>query len=147
MWIGYLDTGASDVIFDDAPKVSLFPTHDYVMIEAGPAHAESWRAEWNRWISRGRATSSRPRSFCGSSSAADRIGCDLSIDRFLAASVQAPDASFADLTESLDTVAATTAEACPRRSVRLWVASAHSLSLHATRQLRNCHRPPAGRLR
>ena len=47
-WLGYLDTGASDVIFCDAPKVALFPTHNYVMIEAGPAQAESWRSERNR---------------------------------------------------------------------------------------------------
>ena len=48
-WLGYLATGASDVIFHDVPKVSLIPTHDYVMIEAGPAQAASWRAEWDRW--------------------------------------------------------------------------------------------------
>jgi len=48
-WLGYLDTGASDVIFCDSPKVSLLPTHDYVMIEAGHAQAASWRAAWDRW--------------------------------------------------------------------------------------------------
>jgi hypothetical protein len=48
-WLGYLDTGASDVIFSDVPKVSLFASHDYVVLEAGPAQAESWRDEWNRW--------------------------------------------------------------------------------------------------
>lgn len=40
---------------------------------------------------------------------------------------------------------ATAAAACPRQSVRLWVASAQSLSTHATRQLRDCSRPLAGR--
>ena len=48
-WLGYLETGGSDVIFYDVPKVSLFPTHNYVMIEAGPAQAKSWRPEWVRW--------------------------------------------------------------------------------------------------
>lgn len=46
-WLGYLNTGASDVIFYDVPKVSLFPTHDYVMIEAGPTQAAGWRAAWD----------------------------------------------------------------------------------------------------
>ncbi|MGZ4306043.1 MAG: hypothetical protein ACXVSL_14395 [Solirubrobacteraceae bacterium] len=48
-WLGYLQTGASDVIFYDVPKVSLFPTHDYVLIEAGPAQAAVWREAWDRW--------------------------------------------------------------------------------------------------
>jgi hypothetical protein len=47
-WLGYLRTGASDVVFYDVPKVSLMPTHEYVLIEAGPEQAESWRAEWDR---------------------------------------------------------------------------------------------------
>lgn len=47
-WLGYLETGASDVIFYDAPKASLLPTHRYVVIEAGPAQAESWRGAWDR---------------------------------------------------------------------------------------------------
>ena len=48
-WLGYLDTGAADVIFYDVPKVSLFPTHDYVIVEAGPQQAGSWRGRWDRW--------------------------------------------------------------------------------------------------
>ena len=48
-WLGYLDTGAVDVIFDDVRKVTLFPTHDYVLIEAGPEQAGSWRAAWDDW--------------------------------------------------------------------------------------------------
>jgi hypothetical protein len=48
-WLGYLDTGGADVIFYHVPKVSLFPTHEYVVIEAGPAQAGAWRATWNRW--------------------------------------------------------------------------------------------------
>jgi hypothetical protein len=48
-WLGYLDTGGADVIFYDVPKVSLFPTHDHVVIEAGPGQAGAWRAPWNRW--------------------------------------------------------------------------------------------------
>ncbi|MBV9001228.1 MAG: hypothetical protein JO304_19385 [Solirubrobacterales bacterium] len=48
-WLGYLDTGGADVIFYDVRKVSLFPTHDYVVIEAGPEQAGAWRAAWDRW--------------------------------------------------------------------------------------------------
>lgn len=48
-WLGYLDTGAADTIFYDVPKVSLFPTHDYVLVEAGPEQAGAWRAAWDRW--------------------------------------------------------------------------------------------------
>jgi hypothetical protein len=42
-WLGYLDTRAADIIFDDVRKVSLFPTHEYVLIEAGPEQAGAWR--------------------------------------------------------------------------------------------------------
>jgi hypothetical protein len=42
-WLGYLDTGSSDIIFSDAPKVSLYPSWDYVLIEAGRQQAATWR--------------------------------------------------------------------------------------------------------
>lgn len=47
-WLGYLDTGGADVIFSGVPTVSLFPTHDYVLVEAGPEQARAWRAAWDR---------------------------------------------------------------------------------------------------
>lgn len=48
-WLGYLDTGAADTVFYDVPKATLFPTHEYVMIEAGPEQAGAWRGIWDRW--------------------------------------------------------------------------------------------------
>lgn len=42
-WIGYLDTGASDIVFWDAPKVTLYAGWHYVMILAGPDQATTWR--------------------------------------------------------------------------------------------------------
>lgn len=42
-WLGYLDTGASDIIFWNAPKVMLYEGWQYVLIEAGPEQAETWR--------------------------------------------------------------------------------------------------------
>ena len=42
-WIGYLDTGASDTVFCDAPKVTLYSGWHYVMILAGPDQAATWR--------------------------------------------------------------------------------------------------------
>lgn len=42
-WLGYLDTGTVDIVFDDAPTVTLYPGWQYVLIEAGSAQAASWR--------------------------------------------------------------------------------------------------------
>jgi hypothetical protein len=42
-WIGYLDTGASDIVFWDAPKVTLYYGWSYVFVLAGPDQAATWR--------------------------------------------------------------------------------------------------------
>jgi hypothetical protein len=42
-WLGYLDTGAHDVVFPSAPRVSLYWDWPYVLVEAGPAEALDWR--------------------------------------------------------------------------------------------------------
>lgn len=42
-WIGYLDTGASDIVFWDAPKVTLYSGWRYVFVLAGPDQAGGWR--------------------------------------------------------------------------------------------------------
>lgn len=42
-WLGYLDTGADDVVFVDAPRVSLYADWEYVVVEAGPRQAACWR--------------------------------------------------------------------------------------------------------
>jgi len=42
-WIGYLDTGASDVVFWDAPKITLYTGWHYVIVLAGPDQAATWR--------------------------------------------------------------------------------------------------------
>lgn len=42
-WIGYLDTGASDIVFWDAPKVTLHRGWRYVFVLAGPGQAATWR--------------------------------------------------------------------------------------------------------
>lgn len=46
-WLGYLDTGADDVVFPDAPRVSLYWGWPYVLVQAGPAQAATWR-RWDR---------------------------------------------------------------------------------------------------
>ena len=35
-WLGYLETGAHDVVFPDAPRVSLYFDWRYVLVEGGP---------------------------------------------------------------------------------------------------------------
>ena len=47
-WLGYLDTGADDIVFPDAPKVTLYSGWDYVLVEAGPEQAATWR-QWGGW--------------------------------------------------------------------------------------------------
>jgi hypothetical protein len=42
-WLGYLDTGAHDVVFPSAPRVTLYWDWRYVVVEAGPAEALRWR--------------------------------------------------------------------------------------------------------
>ncbi|MCK9494136.1 MAG: PH domain-containing protein [Dehalococcoidia bacterium] len=47
-WLGYLDTGAHDVVFDDAPMVSLYFDWNYVLVQAGPEQALTWRTGHTR---------------------------------------------------------------------------------------------------
>ena len=42
-WLGYLDTGAHSVVFDDPPKVSIYWSWRYVLVAAGPKEAITWR--------------------------------------------------------------------------------------------------------
>jgi hypothetical protein len=42
-WLGYLDTGGSDVVFPEAPRVFMYAEWGYVLVEAGPDQAASWR--------------------------------------------------------------------------------------------------------
>jgi hypothetical protein len=43
-WLGYLDTGADDVVFPDAPRVTLYAGWPYVLVQAGPEQAATWRS-------------------------------------------------------------------------------------------------------
>lgn len=49
-WLGYLETGADDIVFPDAPRVTLYAGWDYVLVEAGPEQAATWRqgGYWSR---------------------------------------------------------------------------------------------------
>lgn len=44
-WLGYLDTGGADIVFNDVRKVRPGPNNDgwYVLVEAGPEQAGVWR--------------------------------------------------------------------------------------------------------
>jgi hypothetical protein len=44
-WLGYLYTGADDIVFPDAPKVTLYWGWHYVLVEAGPEQAATWRRD------------------------------------------------------------------------------------------------------
>jgi hypothetical protein len=43
-WLGYLDTGADDVVFPDAPRAILYAGWPYVLVQAGPEQAVGWRS-------------------------------------------------------------------------------------------------------
>ncbi|RAO42213.1 hypothetical protein LUPAC06_04178 [Micromonospora saelicesensis] len=47
-WLGYLFTGAHDVVFPRAPRVSLYGDWSYVLVEAGPEQALTWRSRHSR---------------------------------------------------------------------------------------------------
>jgi hypothetical protein len=49
-WLGFLETGASDVVFADAPRVQIYSGWNYVLVQAGPRHARTWRADEGRWF-------------------------------------------------------------------------------------------------
>ena len=42
-WLGYLETGAHDIVFDDTPRVRFYADWPYVLVEAGPEQAREWR--------------------------------------------------------------------------------------------------------
>lgn len=42
-WLGYLDTGADDIVFPEAPMVTLYSGWRYVLVEGGPEQAATWR--------------------------------------------------------------------------------------------------------
>ncbi len=44
-WLGYLDTGADDIVFPGTPMVILYPGWHYVLVEAGPEQAATWRKQ------------------------------------------------------------------------------------------------------
>lgn len=48
-WLGYLDTGPSDVVFPYAPRTTLYYGYGYVLVEAGPQQAVAWRDEGFSW--------------------------------------------------------------------------------------------------
>ncbi len=48
-WLGYLDTGASDVVFPYAPRTTVYYGYGYVLVEAGPQQAAGWRHEGFNW--------------------------------------------------------------------------------------------------
>jgi hypothetical protein len=49
-WLGFLDTGASDVVLDDAPRVLMYSGWKYVLVQAGPHEARTWRSDEGRWF-------------------------------------------------------------------------------------------------
>ena len=48
-WLGFLETGASDVVLDDAPRVHVYSGWNYVLVQAGPHEARTWRSDEGRW--------------------------------------------------------------------------------------------------
>jgi hypothetical protein len=48
-WLGYLDTGVSDIVFNDVRKAGLPGRHRYVLVEAGPEQAATWRNDSPHW--------------------------------------------------------------------------------------------------
>jgi hypothetical protein len=54
-WLGYLESGDTDVVFPEAPRVPLYTGWNYVLVEAGPDQAAAWRNEdtgsgWRGWL-------------------------------------------------------------------------------------------------
>lgn len=48
-WLGYLETGADDLVFPEARRTSLYTHWPYVLVEAGPDQAAQWRQDFFSW--------------------------------------------------------------------------------------------------
>ena len=48
-WLGFLETGADDLVFPDADRVRLYSGWPYVLVQAGPAEAATWRRDLSSW--------------------------------------------------------------------------------------------------
>jgi len=48
-WLGYLDTGADDLMFTGAQMVTLYAGWHYLLVEAGPEQAATWRENNSAW--------------------------------------------------------------------------------------------------
>lgn len=48
-WLGYLETGADDLVLPDAPRVTLYAGWEYVLVQAGPGEARRWRRDLRSW--------------------------------------------------------------------------------------------------
>lgn len=48
-WLGFLETGASDVVLADAPRTRVYGWN-YVLVQAGPHEARTWRSHDGRWF-------------------------------------------------------------------------------------------------
>jgi hypothetical protein len=48
-WLGFLETGASDVVLDDTPRVRVYGWN-YVLVQAGRHEARTWRNGEGRWF-------------------------------------------------------------------------------------------------
>jgi len=44
-FLGYLLTGADDVVFAHAPTVTVYSDWEYLLVQAGPREAGAWRSE------------------------------------------------------------------------------------------------------
>ncbi len=48
-WLGYLDTGPSDIVFPYAPRTTIYYGYGYVLVQAGPRQAAEWRETGFSW--------------------------------------------------------------------------------------------------
>ena len=53
-WLGYLSSGAGHLVFPGVamaalPKVTLYAEWEYVLVEAGPRQAATWRRNGSLW--------------------------------------------------------------------------------------------------
>ena len=55
-WLGYLDTGADDIVFPDAPMVTLYSGWHYVLVEGGPEQAGDLAQRRSAVVLEGRPT-------------------------------------------------------------------------------------------
>ncbi len=50
LWLGFVEKRASNVVFDDAPRVQMYAEWNDVLVQASRKRVRTWRSDERRWF-------------------------------------------------------------------------------------------------